>query len=297
MDPPGSRQVVLLGRGCPFECAYCCNHALKDVSPGSYVRLRGVENIAEEVKGIAERSPGAREIYLEVETFYLDKNWALELCGKLEGINRSLGNRLNFGVNLRVTPGADYGALFQACERANFKFINIGLESGSERIRKQVLRRNYSNQDIINAVNCARRHNLKVAFFNLVGVPGETKKDFSETVRLNRACSPDWVMTCIYYPYPGTDLYSLCREKGYLGGRIDTEMERSRPNLDLPGFSRRQVKQSYNWFYYHVYKGKVPVYNLLLRVLVAKLRAWPKLFHLYLYLRRNAFYARLKNSL
>ena len=131
----------------------------------------------------------------------------------------------------------------------------------------------------------------------MIGVPGETFEDFKQTLSMNRICLPDWVMTCIYFPYPGTDLYSLCKEKGLLGADIDTEMERSRVNLDLPGFSRKQIKHNYDWFYYHVYKGKRPTSGILLRVLASKLRAWSKLFQLYLWLRRNSVYASLKSSL
>ncbi|MCJ7653279.1 MAG: hypothetical protein MUO75_06225, partial [Actinobacteria bacterium] len=37
---PLSRPSVLVGRGCPFQCTYCCNHALGRLAEGRYVRLR-----------------------------------------------------------------------------------------------------------------------------------------------------------------------------------------------------------------------------------------------------------------
>ena len=40
---PLSRPSVLLGRGCPFQCTYCCNHALQRISDGKYVRFRSAE--------------------------------------------------------------------------------------------------------------------------------------------------------------------------------------------------------------------------------------------------------------
>jgi len=39
-EQSGARLAVLLGRGCPFTCTYCCNHALRKLAPGRYVRLR-----------------------------------------------------------------------------------------------------------------------------------------------------------------------------------------------------------------------------------------------------------------
>ncbi len=158
-----SKHAVLLGRGCPFQCTYCCNHAFQKLAKGNYVRLRSPDNILEEIRAIVKCFSTDRLIYLEAESFGINKAWALELCSKLEGFNRTLSHPLSFGTNLRVTPHADLESLFAACKRSNFSYVKIGLESGSERIRRQILKRNYSNQDIINAVELARKYGIKKA--------------------------------------------------------------------------------------------------------------------------------------
>ena len=48
-ETPIQRLSLVMGRGCPFECTYCCNHALKKITDGNYVRLRSVENIIKEI--------------------------------------------------------------------------------------------------------------------------------------------------------------------------------------------------------------------------------------------------------
>jgi radical SAM superfamily enzyme YgiQ (UPF0313 family) len=231
---------------------------------------------------IIKEFPENQNIYLETETFNIDKAWSEELCLKLRDLNRSLKRPLKFGVNLRITPGANYEDLFASCKESNFSFINMGLESGSEKIRHDILRRNYANSDVINTVKSARKHSLQIAFYNLIGIPGETIQDFKETVMMNKICLPDWVMTSIFFPYPGTDLYSLCQKDGLLDNLINTGMERSRAILNFPSFSKEQIQKSYEWFYYDVYKGSRPIYILLYRVFVTKLRRWPKLFKFYL---------------
>ncbi|MCX5696594.1 MAG: radical SAM protein [Candidatus Omnitrophica bacterium] len=251
-EQPGAGHAVLLGRGCPFECTYCSNHSLKKVSAGKYVRLRSVDKIVEEIREVNLKSPNHRDFYLEIETFYVDKKWALELCSKLLDFNKTLPMPLSFGVNLRITPNVDYKELFMACKESNFSFINIGLESGSERIRRDILKRNYSNLDVIKAVRSARECGLKVAFFNLVGIPGETESDFEETVKMNRVCLPDWNMTSIFFPYPGTQLNSYCKENGLIGDFLDTTRERDRAVLDLPNFSKRNIQKRYEWLYFFI---------------------------------------------
>lgn len=72
-EVPDSVTAVLLGRGCPFSCSYCCNPGLRNLTRGSYVRFRSPRNIVEEIKGIANQSPGKTNIYLEVETIGANK--------------------------------------------------------------------------------------------------------------------------------------------------------------------------------------------------------------------------------
>ena len=277
---PESRYAVLLGRGCLFQCTYCCNHALRKIASGPYLRLRSPDNIIKEITGIIKKNPEIKEIYLEVESFGVNLDWAVELCEKLENMNKKLNSPVSFGVNLRIVPGADLKNLFAALKKSNFKIINIGLESGSERIRREVLKRNYSNEDVIKTVGLAREQGLQVAFFNLIGVPGETVEDFKETVKINRICLPDGHLTSIFYPYQGTDLYDLCQEQGLLNKHLGQGIERKKAVLDLPGFSKKQIQKSYEWFDYYVYKGIKPLYKLTALGLLYKLYSNPRLARL-----------------
>jgi radical SAM superfamily enzyme YgiQ (UPF0313 family) len=263
-ERPESRISVLLGRGCPYQCAYCCNHAFMRLASGTYVRLRSPDNIVEEVKEVAAKFPTKKKFHLEVETIGLNKEWALELFSKLERLNETLSEPLAFGANLRITPNRDQESLFVAFQKCNFKYVDIGLESGSERVRREILRRNYSNEDVIRAVGMARKYGLKVGLYNMIGIPGETIADFRETVRVNRICLPDYHYTSIFFPYPGTDLYSFCREQGILNKPLETDMERMRAVLELPGFPKSMIQKSQIWFDYYVFKGRKPLYKILI---------------------------------
>ncbi len=286
----GLTQPVLLGRGCPFECTYCCNHGLRKIASGMYVRLRSADNITEEIKEIAAKYLITENIYLEVETIGVNKEWAMQLCAKLQQLNLTLSKPLSFGVNLRITPKADLEALFAEFKKSNFNFINIGLESGSERVRREILNRDYSNEDIINTVNLARKYGLKVHFYNLIGVPGETVAEFKETVRMNRLCQPDFHYTSIFYPYPGTALHALCKKQGLLKKDLDTEMERHKAVINLPSFNKHQIQRSFLWFDYYLYKGRKPAYKLIARVFALGIRN----NFLYRRMKHNWFFKRLR---
>jgi radical SAM superfamily enzyme YgiQ (UPF0313 family) len=289
---PYHRPSVLLGRGCPFRCTYCCNHALRRLAEGKYVRLRSPENIVAELAAMKEDNPYIAEVYLEVETLGANMEWALELCSELRHFNTSLENPLVFGTNLRVTPNAQYDRLFAALAECNFRFINIGLESGSERLRREVLNRRYSNRDIVRAVETARLHGLEVGFYNMIGLPGETRADFRETVRVNRICQPDWFLLAVFFPYPGTELYETCREMGLLNDGLDANLERRIPVLDLPGFSKRQVERRRAWFGPLIYRGHRPLKELLWLVVMAKIYSNRRLIDLHRWLSRGFFLRR-----
>jgi radical SAM superfamily enzyme YgiQ (UPF0313 family) len=264
---------VLMGRGCPFSCPYCCNHALRKITNGNYVRFRSPRNIIEEIRLIHEKYPLEKNIYLEVESFNANKEWAIKVCNEIEKYNGSLDTPLSFCVNIRITPNANFEPLFEACRRANISYFKIGLESGSERVRKDILKRNYSNDDVIKTTELAKKYKLNYNFYVMIGIPGETIEDLKETIKICRICQPKEVEGYIFYPYSGTDLYKLCEKMDLLNEKMDMGMERTQAIFNLPGFSKKQIQRSYIWFNYNVYKGYKSRIKLVLKVIIKLLRS------------------------
>lgn len=260
---PATMHTILLGRGCPFECTYCCNRTLRKLAPGKYVRLRSPDNVIEELATLVRDFPDAKEVYFEIETFAVNMDFALGLCARLQQFQRQHEQELSFGANVRVTRNCDYTQLFQAMKDANFALINMGLESGSERIRKEILGRHYSNADILRAVRLAKKHGFRVDMGVMVGMPGESMHDFKRTVECVKQCQPDITSLSIFFPYPGTALHQVCKERGLLDHKLPTERERQFAVLDLPGFSKKQIQREYDWFPYKISKGKKLRYDSL----------------------------------
>ena len=186
-----------------------------------------------------------------------------------------------FGANFRVTPKQNTNSIFQAMKKANFSSINFGLESGNDRIRKEILNRYYSNADIIRVINQAKENGLRTLTYNLIGLPGETLTKFKDTIACNRACLPDAIKLHVFFPYPGTKLYHLCKNKGMLNYKIDERQERYQTILDLKGFSRNQIQKEFIWFNYNVYRGFKPWYKLIATVIFTKFITTHPLLHLF----------------
>lgn len=292
---------ILLGRGCPFRCAYCSNHAMAKISPGKYVRFRSPENVINEINCITEKNPSLESIYLEIETFGAILEYTFNMCKKLEEFNATRQKPISFGVNLAVTRNiVNNTGLLEAFNRANITFVNIGLESGSERIRTEILRRpRYTNKDIVEFCNLAQKYSVKVNMYILIGLPGETLADFKETIKCVRECKPQSLFLSIYHPYPGTDLYEMAVKMGVLNEeKIQAQAERRKSYLDLPGFSRFQIKKEYILFYYNVYKGKWPVWKIAAHSARLAISAYPGINSFYRYLiSRSRIFAYLKERL
>ncbi|MFC1906932.1 B12-binding domain-containing radical SAM protein [Chloroflexota bacterium] len=101
-------------------------------------------------------------------------------------------------------------------KQANCQGISIGIESGSEKIRKEVLNRLMTNEQIIRAFSTAKEAGLAVSSFNMVGIPFETRMEIQETITLNRKIRPNMVAVSTFTPYPGTQLRDSCQQKGWI---------------------------------------------------------------------------------
>jgi radical SAM superfamily enzyme YgiQ (UPF0313 family) len=273
LEKPRHHHVVLPSRGCPYNCAYCCNHALRKTAPGKYVRFRRPADVVREIRAIKESYPETTDIYLQSETIAVDLAWLKELATLIEEFNNHLHRPIDFGTNFRVARQFLNDEVFGTLRRANVRTIEIGLESGSERLRREILRRHYSNADFFEAVDIARRHGMAVNVYNMIGFPSETLAEHQETIKVNQRACPDRSMNSIFFPYPGTDLFETCKTSGLLGE--STTLERSRATLDFPGFSRHQIQQAYDWFEYRIYKGRRPWHYRVRQVVSKKVSSHP----------------------
>jgi len=90
----------------------------------------------------------------------------------------------------------------------------MGLESGDEIIRDNILNRKMSDEKIIYTAELAKKHGIRVNTFNMVGLPTEDFSSIMKTVKLNRIIKPDTMQVTTFYPYKHTELGDYCHDKG-----------------------------------------------------------------------------------
>lgn len=250
----------MFSRGCPYNCTFCSNHALRERQEGKYVRFRSVASCLAEIREVARRYT-MRALYFNDDCFTAQRSFLEEFCARY-----SEEFSLPFTINARPeTLSDDVCRLLKA---ANCQRVSIGIESGSERFRREVLGRRQSNERIAAAFAACRRFGIKTKSFNIVGFPHETPQIFQETVELNARIQPDSVVIGIFEPYPGTHLAEICLQEGFIPkdqpdtwflGRMDTI-------LTMPAFPRREILRCFRNFAYNVYKRSAPLKALFYKI-------------------------------
>ena len=303
IERPNEYPSVLLGRGCPYKCTYCSNHAMAKLSEGLYVRFRSPKHIIGELDYIRNSYPKVDRVILEVETFGANRKASYAVFDALAEYNRTLDDPLMFTINMALTSNYMMNPerrveLFEKTRAANITTINIGLETGSERMRKILKRPRYTNEELIQFCKDAQNSNIRIIFFVLLGLPGETIGDYYETIKVVRLAQPHYCYVSIFFPYLGTDLATTAIDMGLIDKEhLSPRSERSSARLSLPGFSNRRIRFEYIVFFWRAYIGIWPFLKVVANVAGSFLKAYPKIYSFYWSLRNNfSFIMKLNNK-
>jgi anaerobic magnesium-protoporphyrin IX monomethyl ester cyclase len=235
---------MMAGRGCPYGCSYCCNPTLRERfrGLGNYVRSRSVENVLSEIRLLTGRYM-VKTLNFQDDVFTLDRDWTLQFC---QAYRKQFS--FPFWINTRVER-IDDEEMVAALAHAGCRGVRIGIESGNERLRAEILKRRMSNDEIRQAFALANKHGLNVYTCNMLGVPGETPAMIEETIALNRELEPADLQFSVFYPYPMTELYDLCAREGYLGeGEALPSYYERKSILHLPTLTSEELGREYDRF-------------------------------------------------
>jgi len=109
----------------------------------------------------------------------------------------------------------------------------MGVEAGNPEIRKKVLKRNISNERLLENFEIIRKYGLKSQTFNMIGIPGETIENMFETIELNALLKPYIVWVSTFNPYPGTELYQVCQENDMIDEKLWDQIDSYRSDTIL----------------------------------------------------------------
>ena len=94
--------------------------------------------------------------------------------------------------------------------------ISFGLESGSEHLRKKVIKKpNFTNKQAIENLKMVKRYGISFNVFNIVGFPEETEEMIFETINVNHSIKPPYYQV-FFSTWEGVSLRDYSIENNYL---------------------------------------------------------------------------------
>ena len=139
--------------------------------------------------------------------------------------------------------------LLEALAAAGCQQITYGVESGSERVRREVMQRPIRQQLFHRVFGWTRELGILAIGNYMLGLPGETRAELEMTYKMARDLDADDFGYFVFYPYPGTRLFDRCRQRGYLpDDHLDLPANHRRSILRLPDLSVEEIAAVYDRF-------------------------------------------------
>jgi radical SAM superfamily enzyme YgiQ (UPF0313 family) len=142
------------------------------------------------------------------DLFMCDESWLGDFADKY----RKLG--IPFCCN--ITPSLVSETKIRLLAEAGCTSVNIGLQSGCERIRRDYLCRHESNDAMYELASLLKKYRIRFSMDRILGIPFEKPSDATESMHVYNKCRPDMVCSFFLSYYPGTAIVSMARKSHYL---------------------------------------------------------------------------------
>ncbi len=228
----------MLSRGCAYACSYCNNNQLHDLYDGlgKYHREVSVDRAIDELAYLTKK--------YKVELIqFQDEIFLLMSKKRIKDLMTAYKEKVGIPFSIGTHPYTMNEFAMKHIVDAGCINLSMSIESGSDKIRKEIFNRRTENHRIIRAFEIAKSYGIRVSTSNVIGNPTETRDQIFETINLNRACNPDSANVNFLYPYRGTEafryavknkLFDPNLHKGDGGVRI-------RPVLNLPQITDEEL--------------------------------------------------------
>ena len=213
-------------RGCPFNCTFCSNPALREAIPGDFVRTRDPEQVILEIKSILHKYHrlGFKYVRFDDEVFGLDSKFLKRFCSLYikEGLSKELAWSCQTRADLLTDEYVDLIA------EAGCAIVGLGVETGDDFVRHRLYKKSISNDAIIKAVARLKKRNISYLFYMIYNAPHTDRSERIKTKRLVKALNPLRATFSPFMYLPKTELGDDCNI-----GAVEKMPDRQRISMDI----------------------------------------------------------------
>lgn len=154
---------VMSSRGCPFKCIFCAAHMVH----GRSVRYHSLARVKEDLTRLRDEF-GATIIVFQDDHLMGDPRRALEIIRfvEKERIHAFFQNLAIYALSREI---------LESLARAGTTHLNLSIESGSERVLKQVMHKPLKLSMVEQVTKNCHELGIYTAGSILIGLPGETR--------------------------------------------------------------------------------------------------------------------------
>jgi anaerobic magnesium-protoporphyrin IX monomethyl ester cyclase len=204
---------ILTSRGCPYKCTYCFNIEIVDqyMEDGAarnvkdFLRHFPIDVMMEDLKKLVRENPEINTFIFDDDLFTLNTQYVIDFCEAYK--RHQVG--IPFVVNGHVNCFEEVAA--KALKDAGCIIVKFGLESGSPRVRREVLHRYMKNEQIERSFAAAHAHDLHSSAFIMFGLPYEGREEIMETLRLCAKVKMGRFRWALFFPFKGTAGYEIAK--------------------------------------------------------------------------------------
>lgn len=233
---------IITGRGCPYQCTYCCNNFLAKMyrDNGKYLRRRSVDNVIEELK-IVKKKIKSPLIFFRDEVFIYNLPWLKEFSERY---------RTEIAVPFKcfTHPSLCSQEIIRELHKAGCVYVSMGIQSATEKTRKNILHRYDTNNQIENAMNLFHRYKISVNVDQIAGIPGEGEQELIEAAKFYDKIRPGIITYFWLTLYPRTDMVQIFREQGLASEEEINKFENGQGHSDFLGGSVKENKDLFMQF-------------------------------------------------
>jgi len=222
---------IMTSRGCPFLCTFCASHK----THGRSMRYYSLDRVKEDLTRLVTEF-GADTVVFQDDHLMADKD-------RVYSILKEVGR---LGLNSLYQNGLTLYALdrpmLQAFYAAGVRHLVLPVESGSEKVLKEQMRKPLKMRISKQVAHDCRDLGIYTNINIIVGMPGETLADFEESRRNLRNVHGNWFNIACASPLVGSEMHEIAVKKNYISkGTIGSDYHVA--TIATESFTPQQVQE------------------------------------------------------
>jgi anaerobic magnesium-protoporphyrin IX monomethyl ester cyclase len=194
--------TMITSRGCPHRCVFCAIHTIW----GRKWRPRDPIKIVDEIEFLVKEY-GIKEIHFEDDNISLNKTRMGKICDEIANRNLDISWATPNGISVN-TLDRD---LIAKMKKAGCYRLFLAIESGNQFVLDHIIKKGLSLEKVSSVNKHLKEFGIQVNGCFVIGLPGETKEHVQDTIDFAKSLDLDTVGFSIATPYPGSELYNMCK--------------------------------------------------------------------------------------